>query len=163
MNADSIFLWTLGMACSMALLWRLPAMYCLLGSNPSRSGARERRAFAAAHAERTGSARGNDASRDFEWYYSEGLTYSERTTSDISVRVLPTGCITGTSGPGIFSRTPKKLLPALGYFNTAVFRQLLELSIGSGDAVASGSAARHYTVGNLGRSPMPPLSDEDRN
>src|SRR6185369_15467317 len=67
-----------------------------------RDDAREQRAFAEAHAASTGSARGNDATRDFEWYYSPGLTYSERTTSDLSVRALPSGCITGTSGPGVF-------------------------------------------------------------
>ena len=120
--------------------------------------AREQKAFAQAHAEESGSARGNDASRTFEWYYSSGLTYSERTTSDISVRILPAGCISGTSGPGIFSSHPTLLVPALGYFCTAIFRQLLELSIGSGDAVESGSAARHYTVGSLAKCPFPTLA-----
>jgi len=117
--------------------------------------AAEQRAFAVQHAQHTGSSRGNDATREFEWYFKEGLTYSERTTSDISVRVLPRGCIIGTSGPGIFSEDRDSILPALAYFCTATFRQLLELSIGSGDAVTSGSAARHYTVGNLARCPVP--------
>ena len=123
------------------------------------NSAREQKAFALQHGERTGSARGNDASRDFEYYYKPGFTYSERTTSDISVRVLPEGCITGTSGPGIFFEILPHPAYALGYFCSATFRQLLELSIGSGDAVESGSAARHYTVGSVGRAPCPRFSE----
>lgn len=118
-------------------------------------GAREQKAFAAGHAERTGSARGNDASRDFKWNFVPGLTYSERTTSDISIRILPRGCITGTSGPGIYSENSDNILCSLAYFSTGAYRQLLELSIGSGDAVESGSAARHYTVGSVSKSPFP--------
>lgn len=119
--------------------------------------AREQKAFAVEHAEKTGSSRGNDATRDFEWQFEEGLTYSERTTSDISVRALPRGCIIGTSGPGIYSKDVSELLPALSYFSSSIFRQLLELSIGSGDAIHSGSAARHYTVGSIALSPFPEI------
>jgi hypothetical protein len=119
--------------------------------------AREQKAFAIGHAEKTGSLRGNDATRDFEWQFKEGLTYSERTTSDISVRALPRGCIIGTSGPGIYSRDGNEILPALSYFSSSIFRQLLELSIGSGDAIHSGSAARHYTVGSIALSPFPEI------
>ena len=118
-------------------------------------GAKEQRAFSEMHADRTGSSRGNDATRDFEYYYKQGLTYSERTTSDISVRILPEGTITGTSGPGIYFDEKVSALSGLVYFSSRTFRQLLELSIGSGDAVYSGSAARHYTVGNLSSSPVP--------
>jgi hypothetical protein len=119
--------------------------------------AKEQKAFAAVHAEKTGSARGNDATREFEWQFKAGLTYSERTTSDISVRALPRGCIIGTSGPGIYSSDINELLPALSYFSSSIFRQLLELSIGSGDAIHSGSAARHYTVGSIALSPFPEI------
>jgi hypothetical protein len=65
------------------------------------NNAKEMKAFALGHAEKTGSARGNSPLRDFEFYFRGGITYPERTTSEFGPRVLPDGCITGTVGPGV--------------------------------------------------------------
>ena len=59
----------------------------------------EMRAFCQQHEDWHGITCGTDARRDFGYYFAPGLTYSERTTSDISVRVLPAGCVSGKSGP----------------------------------------------------------------
>ena len=121
----------------------------------------EQKAFCEGHAEKTGSQRGNDARRDFEYYFREGLTYSERTTSDISPRLLARGCITGDVGPGIFCVERVPPLAALAVLSTSTFKQFLEINIGLGDAVHSGSAARHYTVGTVAQAPFPRLTTSD--
>jgi hypothetical protein len=130
---------------------------CVLWSG----NAREQKAFCETHADKTGSQRGNDARREFAFYFREGVTYSERTTSDISPRLLVRGCITGDVGPGIYCVGDIPPLAALAVMSTATFKQFLEINVGLGDAVHSGSAARHYTVGTVAQVPFPRLSAAD--
>ena len=124
--------------------------------------AEEMKAYARAHEEKTGWARGNSPLRTFEFYFKGGLTYPERTTSEFSPRVLPNGCITGTVGPGIHIDDVETQFYVLGWLTTRLVRQLIEVNIGLGDAVESGSAARHYNVRMVGRLPVPNLGTEIR-
>jgi hypothetical protein len=124
--------------------------------------AEEMKAYARAHEERTGWARGNSPLREFEFYFRGGLTYPERTTSEFSPRILPDGCITGTVGPGIHVDDADARFYLLGWLTTRMVRQLIEVNIGLGDAVESASAARHYNVRMVGRLPVPHLEDEVR-
>ena len=121
------------------------------------SNAAEMKGFAEQHAAKTGSMAGNGPLREFEFYFKGGLTYPERTTSEFGPRLLPDGCITGTVGPGLHlvGREQRALL--LGWLSTRLVRELLEIGIGMGDAVESGSAARHYNVRLIGRTPFPKL------
>ena len=119
----------------------------------------EMKAFAIKHAAKTGSTAGNGPLREFSFYFKGGLTFPERTTSEFGVRALPDGCMTGTVGPGIHLDTHEDRLFLLGWLNTRIIRALIELSIGRGDAVHSGSAARHYNIRMVGGLPFLNLSD----
>jgi hypothetical protein len=101
---------------------------------------------------------GNEAAsrRGSRYYFEPGLTYTERTASKLSVRILPAGSVFTGAGPGIVPTSLDLLLPILGLLNSRVFMGLYELCIGGGDSVSSGSAARHYTQGSLGNMPCPP-------
>ena len=116
--------------------------------------AKQMKAFARQHASETGSTAGNGPLREFAYYFKGGLTYPERTTSEFGARALPDGCITGTVGPGIHVDGEDDRLFLLAWLNSRVVRALIELSIGRGDAVHSGSAARHYNVRMVGNLPM---------
>ncbi|MDC0275412.1 BREX-1 system adenine-specific DNA-methyltransferase PglX [Verrucomicrobiales bacterium] len=122
--------------------------------------AAEMKAFAELHASRTGSMAGNGPLRAFDFYYRGGLTYPERTTSEFNPRLLPDGCITGTVGPGIHVEGKEKRAVLLGWLSTRLVRELLEIGIGLGDAVESGSAARHYNVRMIGRTPFPRIDEQ---
>lgn len=100
------------------------------------------------------------ASADF--YGRVGLTYPERTTSDFSPRPLPAGTVFSATGQAVFLHSSEDLLPYLGLSYTRLFKQLIELFVGAGDASESGSAARHYTSGIINEMPVPRFSVEDR-
>ena len=90
-----------------------------------------------------------------EYYGRPGLTYPERTTSDFSPRPLPSGSIFSATGQAIFLPDESSLLSYLGLSYTRIFKQLIELYVGSGDASESGSAARDYTSGILNEMKVP--------
>jgi hypothetical protein len=94
-----------------------------------------------------------------EYYGRIGLTYPERTTSDFSLRPLAAGSIFSATGQAVFAPSRETLLRYLALSYTRLFKQLMELFVGSGDASESGSAARHYTSGILNEMPIPPLDD----
>jgi hypothetical protein len=99
--------------------------------------------------------------KNVDYYFKPGLTYPERTTSDFAPRLLPAGCIFSATGQAIFFENQHDSLPFLALSNSRIYRLLLELFIGSGDAVFSGSAARHYKSGLINASPVPELSVPD--
>ena len=94
-------------------------------------------------------------------YCQPGLTYSKRTTSGFSPRLLLAGCMFNDTGCSIFPRAPEMILPVAGVLMSRVVSYLLELSVASADAVSSGSAARHYEIGTIGDLPFPTLRQED--
>jgi hypothetical protein len=94
-----------------------------------------------------------------DYYGRCGLTYPERTTSDLSLRPLPSGSIFSATGQAVFLPDELRLLSYLGLSYTRIFKQLIELYVGSGDASESGSAARDYTSGILNEMKVP-LIDE---
>jgi hypothetical protein len=95
-----------------------------------------------------------------EYYGLPGLTYPERTTSDLSLRPLPEGSIFTATGQAVFLENPEDTLTYLGLSYTRVFKMLVELFVGGGDASESGSAARHYTSGIMNEMPIPHLGEE---
>ncbi|MDC3956918.1 hypothetical protein KEG38_23865 [Polyangium jinanense] len=90
-----------------------------------------------------------------EFYFQEGLTYPERTTSDFSPRILPRGA--AFSGTGIAIQFPDRAqaLAYLGGSYTRVFKMVTESFVGSGDNAFSGSAAKRYRSGLLNQIPAP--------
>jgi hypothetical protein len=100
------------------------------------------------------------ASLDF--FFRLGITFSRRTASRFSPRILPKECIFSDQGPGIFSNSEDDLLVLLGILNTRVFQAFLELYLGSADASSSGAAARHYEAGVIRNIPVPDFDTEVR-
>ncbi len=97
-----------------------------------------------------------------EYYFQEGLTYPERTTSDFSPRILPRGA--AFSGTGIAIQFPDREL-ALAYLGgayTRVFKMVTESFVGSGDNAFSGSAAKRYRSGLLNQIPAPLMRADRR-
>ncbi len=94
-------------------------------------------------------------------YFQWGVTYTERTTSNLSARVLPPGCVFSPNGVTI---TPPKhrLLECAFILNTRLAQFFIEMCVGSGDAVHSGSAARHYGPRIVAGIPTVEASDDDR-
>src|SRR5262249_40589236 len=100
---------------------------------------------------------GNEAlsRRGSRHYFKPAITYTERTASRFSARPLPLGSVFSNAGPGIIPRKSEHLFPILGILTSSIFFALHELCLGVGDSVSSGSAARHYTAGLLGKMPFP--------
>jgi hypothetical protein len=86
-----------------------------------------------------------------DYFFRAGLTWPRRTTSGISVRVLPAGCIFADKGPAAFS-TSTDPLALLALMNSRVFSELVALHMG-----AAHTAARSYEVGVIQRTPVPEL------
>jgi hypothetical protein len=86
-------------------------------------------------------------------YFLGGLTYTERTTSDVSIRALPQGAIFSVSGPCIQAPSPEARDVAWAALASRPGRALLDTLVGSGDTSKSGTAARHYRTGLIAAFP----------
>jgi|GEM_PF-812475 len=87
-------------------------------------------------------------------YRKPGLTWSSRTQSGLSMRVMPRGCIFGHKGPGVFSvnESSMALLAALGIANSLVFSRLVSFQMAFGS----------FEVGVIRRTPFPVISPSDQ-
>lgn len=97
-------------------------------------------------------------------YGHPGLTWSKRTKSALSMRVLPTGCVFSDKGSAAFVKTDSfiALLALLGLCSSRAFRVFIELQLAAADARAGG-AANSYEVGVIQRAPLPQLDEASRN
>ena len=89
-------------------------------------------------------------------YFRPGVTWSRRTSTWISARALPAGCIFGDKGPAAFlpNNRPIELCAVLGWMNSSTAGALLALSVGKeGSAGTAGSNS--YEVGIVERLPYP--------
>ena len=86
-----------------------------------------------------------------ELYFRPGLTYSLRTQRGLGMRALPSGCIFGSKGPGVFVPCDDidTLLSLLTVSTSSAFGLLVDLQTSFGS----------YEVGVIQRAPMPELSD----
>jgi hypothetical protein len=93
-------------------------------------------------------------------YFRPGLTWSRRTKTNLSVRVLPAGCIFGDKGPSAFvpDDSSGPLLALLALLNSTAYLALVEFQLAAGDA-KKGGAARSYEVGIIQGTPVPNLDD----
>jgi hypothetical protein len=92
------------------------------------------------------------------YFFRPGLTWPRRTTSGISVRPLPVGCIFADKGPSAFvpDDDPEEMLALLAVMNSTPFESLIKLQLGAATA-----AARSYEVGVIQRTPLPPLTQHE--
>lgn len=90
-------------------------------------------------------------------YFRPGLTWARRTTSGLSLRAMPSGCIFADKGPAAFvaGDSPQALLALLAILNSTAFGCLVSLQLAAADA-----AARSYEVGLIQKTPVPDLTDE---
>jgi hypothetical protein len=98
-------------------------------------------------------------------YGIPGATYSERTASSLSLRVLPKGCLFDKVGPFVGASDPELsrsiALVLIGMSYTTAYRFLIETAVGLRDATSSGSAARHYLPSMIQRLPWPNIDLEE--
>ncbi len=94
-----------------------------------------------------------------DFYFRPGLTWPRRTTSGLSLRAMPAGCIFADKGPAAFLEDDDapELLALLTITNSRPFAALVELQLAAADA-----AARSYEVGVLQNTPVPQLDGEAR-
>lgn len=92
-------------------------------------------------------------------YFRPGVTWPRRTTSGLSMRAMPSGCIFADKGPAIFVENddPKELLAIQAVVSSQPFSQLVGLKLAAADA-----AARSYEVGIVESTPIPILSSDSK-
>nr|BAH89621.1 type II restriction enzyme, methylase subunit [uncultured bacterium]BAH89900.1 type II restriction enzyme, methylase subunit [uncultured bacterium]BAH90133.1 type II restriction enzyme, methylase subunit [uncultured bacterium] len=92
-------------------------------------------------------------------YLRPGLTWPRRTTSGLSLRAMPQGCIFADKGPAAFvaDDAPDALLALLALVNSQAFGLLVSVQLAAADA-----AARSYEVGVIQKTPVPNLSAEQQ-
>ena len=92
-------------------------------------------------------------------YLRPGVTWTRRTSSPLSLRAMPSGCIFGDKGPALLVEGDDKdqLLAILAVTNSRAFRALVELQLAAADA-----AARSYEVGIIRNTPIPHTSPRQR-
>ena len=91
--------------------------------------------------------------RNSELYFEAGVTYTERTTSNFSARVLPHDACFTVPGPGVIPTREREASFLLALLNSPITTYYLEMLIGSGDHSVRGSAARHFEPTYLGHVP----------
>ncbi len=86
-----------------------------------------------------------------QFYLRPGLTWPRRTTSGLSLRAMPQGCIFADKGPAAFvaDDAPESLLALCGLANSQAFGLLVSLQLAAADA-----AARSYEVGVIQKTPV---------
>ncbi len=87
-----------------------------------------------------------------EHYGRRGITWPRRTSSRLSARTLPSGCVFGDKGPGAFvsGNDCSALMALLALMNSNVFHSMVDLQVSNADA-----AARSYEVGIIQNIPIP--------
>jgi hypothetical protein len=99
--------------------------------------------------------------RNTDFYFQAGLTWSRRSTSNFSPRTFPLGCVFADKGP-VAILDIRERLAAIGILFSQPYQTLLELSLAAGDEVNSGTASRSYEVGIIQKLPWVDLSSVDK-
>jgi len=105
-------------------------------------------------------ASGRGRVQNVSYYFRPGITWSVRTTSGFSPRVLPKNCIFSHTGDLIWVQNPEICLSILGILMSRIVAYMIEMMVASGDAVVSGTAARSYEVGIIRSLPIPNLTND---
>jgi hypothetical protein len=91
-----------------------------------------------------------------DFFFKPGITWPRRTTSGMSMRVLPSGCIFADKGPSAFFRNGSStMLATLAFCHSAPFQSLIGLQLAAADV-----AARSYEVGIIQKTPIPSLANK---
>lgn len=87
---------------------------------------------------------------DSSFYFKSGLTFTQRTTSRFTLRVLNADSLTSPKGPAIIPSQSRWLWYLMAVGNSILFQRLIELKVGAADA-----AARSYDLNILRDAPVP--------
>jgi Eco57I restriction-modification methylase len=97
-------------------------------------------------------------------YRIPGATYSGRTASSLSLRILPRESIFDKKGPfvgaPIEGESERIAVSLIGLSYSTPYRFLIETAVGLRDSTTSGSAARDYLPSMVQRLPWPDFSSE---
>jgi hypothetical protein len=93
-------------------------------------------------------------------YFHPGLTWTRRTKSELSLRVMPAGCVFSDKGPAVFASEGGELNleSLLAIANSKAFRSLVDVQLAAAEPTGRGGVARSYEVGLVSRTPIPQLS-----
>lgn len=94
--------------------------------------------------------------RNEAFYFQPGLTWSRRTTSALSVRLLPSGCIFADMGPSLLTPNPYSLT---AWLNSRIVRLIVDTTASAGDEDQS-DVSRNYWVGTIRDLPDPAAVDD---
>jgi hypothetical protein len=94
-----------------------------------------------------------------EFYGKSGITYTERTTSNLSVRALPAKCVMSYNGPGIYPSQAVSGSCLIGLLNSSPYQFMIEMVVGGGDSSQAGTAARHFMPSLIESLPAIRLSE----
>ncbi|WP_033056871.1 hypothetical protein [Sinorhizobium arboris] len=96
-------------------------------------------------------------------YFRPGLTWSRRTKSRLSMRVMPRNCIFGDKGPAVIAYNDNEdvLFWALAISLSSAFHKLVEVQLAAADA-RPGGAAHSFEVGVIQTTPLPAPDDDRR-
>jgi hypothetical protein len=91
-----------------------------------------------------------------QFYLRPGITWPRRTTSGLSLRPMPQGCIFADKGPAAFvvDDATDELMALCAITNSKAFGRLVSLQLAAADA-----AARSYEVGVIQKTPVPSLTE----
>lgn len=92
-----------------------------------------------------------------QYFFRPGLTWPRR-TNGLSFRLMPSGCIFGDKGPGVFvsNDAPDDLLAICAVVNSAAYCSLVALQL------ARTELAQSFEAGLIQQTPVPNLSGEER-
>jgi len=91
-------------------------------------------------------------------FFNPGVSFPQRTTSGFAPKILPKNAIFSHMSMTIFPLEEEALYQILAITNSRMFSLFVEASVGGGDTVTSGSAARRYTQNVVEGVPVPNIS-----
>ena len=92
--------------------------------------------------------------RNSNFYSRAGMTWTNSTTRELSVRALPRGCVFGHMGPSAFVECPE-ILAMIGVIHSSTIAILIKIQQGLADA-----GRKNYEVGIINQIPFPHLNNE---
>jgi len=107
---------------------------------------------------------GRQASRpqNQQFYYRPAITYTERTASGFSPRLLPPAHLFDCKGPVFAPHCDGDVWWLLAVLMSRPIAYLLEVSLGAGDTSVAFGAARQYTQSIVGGLPLPMIEPEKK-
>lgn len=98
--------------------------------------------------------------RNDSFYFKPGLTWSLRSTSNFSPRLLPAGCVFSHKGPMVVIDIDQRFA-VVGTLFSQPYQTLIGFYLAAGDEVKSGSPSRSYEVGIIKKLPWATLGEKD--